>query len=337
MIFLKNDYGLGAHPQVFAALEKHNLELNDSYGTDVLCQQTAHQVQELTGNPAAEVHFFAGGTLTNLTALAAFLRPFEAAVAAESAHINVHETGAVEATGHKVLTVPTTDGKVAPADIRRVVAAHQDEQMVVPRLVYISDTTEMGAVYTKAELTALHDCCRELGLYLYLDGARLGMALGSAENDLTWQDLAALTDAFYVGGTKCGALFGEMLVILNPALKPHFRYLMRQRGALFAKGMLLGLQFNALLTDGLYEKLGAQADAMGKLLAQGLTAKGYDFAYTPVSNMVFPILSQEKAKELADKIMFEKWLDNPDGSLTARFVTAWNTREEDVRAALALF
>lgn len=337
MIFLKNDYGLGAYPDVFAALEAHNLELNDSYGTDTLCQQTQNLVRHLTGQKQAEVHFFAGGTLTNLTCLAAFLRPFEAVIAAESAHINVHETGAIEATGHKVLTVPTTDGKVHAADIQRLVAAHQDEQMVVPRLVYISDTTEMGAVYTKAELQELHDCCQQLGLYLYLDGARLGMALGAAENDLTWQDLAALTDAFYVGGTKCGALFGEMVVLVNPALQPHFRYLMRQRGALFAKGMLLGIQFKALLSNGLYEKLGAQADAMGKRLAKGLAEKGYTFAYQPVSNMVFPILAPDKAKELAAKIMFEKWLDNPDGTMTVRFVTSWQTMAEDVDAALELF
>lgn len=336
MIFLKNDYSLGAHPQVFQALAEQNLTPSDSYSNDTFCTQTTELVRQITGQPGADVHFIAGGTLTNLVCLAAFMRPYEAVIAAESSHIYTHETGAIEATGHKVLPVPTTDGKVSPEDVDKVVAFHDMEQMVLPRVVYISDTTEMGAVYTLDELKALRACCDHHGLYLYIDGARLAMALGSSYNDVTLKDMASLADAFYFGGTKCGALFGEMVVIINDNLKPHFRAIMRQNGALFAKGMLLGIQFQALLKDDLYTKLGRQADAMGQKLAHGIGAKGYEFAYTPVSNMIFPVMTREKAAELAQNVMFEKWLDNADGTQTIRFVTSWATTEADIDGLLAL-
>lgn len=334
MIFFKNDYGAGAHPHVFQALAEHNLMPADSYSHDEYSVAVTEMIRALTGQAEAHVHFIAGGTLTNLVCLAAFLRPYEAVIAADSAHICVHETGAIEATGHKILSVPAVDGKVLPAEIDKVVAFHETDQMVLPKVVYISDTTEMGAVYTKAELQALRACCDAHGLYLYIDGARLAMALGSEYNDLSLQDIASLADAFYVGGTKCGALFGEMVVILNEALKPYFRFIMRQHGALFAKGMLLGLQFKALLQDDLYTRLGSMADAWGQKLAAGLKAKGYSFAYTPVSNMIFPIVTTAQAEALAEHVLFEKWLDNPDGTQTIRLVTSWMTKQEDIDGLL---
>lgn len=336
MIFLKNDYSLGAHPHVFQALADQNLTPSDSYCDDASCQETIQLVRTLLQQPQADVHFVAGGTLTNLTCLAAFMRPYEAVLAAETSHIFVHETGAVEATGHKVYPLPTTDGKVNPADVDKAVAFHNMDQMVLPRVLYISDTTEMGAVYTKAELLALRACCDRNGLYLYVDGARLAMALGSSYNDVTLPELAEIADAFYFGGTKCGALFGEMVVILNDDLKPHFRFIMRQNGALFAKGFLLGIQFKALLEDDLYTKLGKHADELGQILAKGLQDKGVKFAYPPVSNMIFPIFTPAKVEELEKNVMFEHWLDNDDGTLTIRLVTSWATTQDDIDAFLKL-
>lgn len=335
MIFFKNDYGQGAHPKVFQALADENRKKAMSYGTDEACREAEARIRTLTGNDSVDAHFFAGGTLTNLTCLSAFLRPYEAVIAAETAHICVHETGAIEGTGHRILSVPTTDGKVDPAYLDRVVQSHETEQMVVPRVLYISNSTEMGAVYTKKELQALRDCCDRHHLYLYMDGARLAMALGSQYNDMTWRDLAALTDAFYIGGTKCGALFGEMVVLVHADLKNHFRFFMRRHGALFAKGMLLGIQFKTLLSDNLYVSLGAHADEMGIKLAQGLQEKGSTFAYEPTSNMVFPVVTQEQAKALSKVALFEKWLDNPDGTMTIRLVTDWTTTDDDIQTFLA--
>lgn len=337
MIFFKNDYGQGAHPAVFQALADENRKKALSYGTDDACKEAESLIRALTGNDSVEAHFFAGGTLTNLTCLSAFLRPYEAVIAAETAHICVHETGAIEGTGHRVLSVPTTDGKVHPDDVEHLVQSHETEQMVIPKVVYISNSTEMGALYTKAELQALRECCDRNHLYLYMDGARLAMALGSQYNDVSWKDIVALTDAFYIGGTKCGALFGEMVVLVHPNLKDHFRFVMRRHGALFAKGMLLGIQFRALLSDNLYVTLGAHADKMGLKLAKGLKEKGCTFAYEPTSNMVFPIVTQEQAKELAKVALFEKWLDNPDGTMTIRLVTDWTTTDDDIQTFLQEF
>ena len=336
MIFLKNDYGLGAHPKVFEALAAHNLTISDSYCHDSFCTETTEQVRKLIGCPTADAYYFSGGTQTNKVALAAFLRPYEAVIAADSAHIGVHETGAIEATGHKVIALPSVEGKITPEQIEKVVAFHNFDQMVLPQVVYISNTTEVGSIYTKAELAAIYDCCRKLGLYLYIDGARMAMALGTKESGLTLADYPKLCDAFYIGGTKCGALFGELLLIINDDLKPNFRFLMRQNGALFAKGFLLGLQFGPLLKDGLYEQLGAHADAMALQLADKMVKKGYKFHYQPQSNQIFPIVDHELAVKLARDIAFETTFHNDDGTDTIRFVTSWATTQEDIDGALAL-
>ena len=252
MLYFLNDYSEGAHPRVMEALNETNLESTVGYGKDEYCEKAANRLREVFACPEADVHFLVGGTQTNLVAAAAFLRPWEAIIAAESGHVAVHETGAIEATGHKVYVMPNDNGKLNPALIRRAVADHQtgvEEHMVLPRMVYVSDSTEFGTIYTRAELQALHDVCRELGLILYLDGARMAAALTAEGNDLKPEDFAQLCDAFYVGGTKNGLLFGEALIVVNDALKPFVRNVIKQRGAMLAKGRLLGVQFEALWRD----------------------------------------------------------------------------------------
>ena len=251
MYSFRNDYSEGAHPKVLQALADTNLRQTVGYGMDPCCQAAADTIRRLCAAPDAAVHFLVGGTQVNLVTIDAFLQSYEAVVAAQTGHVSTHETGAIEATGHKVCTVESPDGKLTPALVESVLAGHNGtEHMVLPRMVYISDTTEIGTVYTRAELAALRQCCDVHGLFLYLDGARLGSALTSPDNDLTLPELAALTHAFTIGGTKNGALFGEALVLTRPM--PHFRWHMKQRGAVLAKGRLLGLQFQALLEDGLW-------------------------------------------------------------------------------------
>jgi len=245
MIRFTNDYSEGAHPSILAALAATNTEGNFGYSTD---PHTAHAhalIREAIGRPDADVHLLVGGTQTNATAIAAFLRPFEAVISADTGHICVHETGAIEATGHKCIACPNVDGKLTPDAIRAACAANTTEHMVRPRMVYISQATELGTLYSRAELEALRAVCDEEGLYLYLDGARLAVALDAS--DVTMQDLGRLCDAFYIGGTKNGALIGEALVLLNDALKPDFRYHIKQRGGMLAKGWLLGIQFEQLM------------------------------------------------------------------------------------------
>ena len=335
MIFLKNDYSIGAHPNVLKELNDNNLVYFDSYGNDIKSSETIAYVRERIGQPDADVHFIVGGTLTNRTCMAAFTRPHEAIITTTEGHIAVHETGAIEATGHRLLELTTEDGKLTPDQIEEVVAFHNMDQMVVPKVVYISNTTEPGSVYTKAELMALRKTCDKHDLYLYIDGARLAMALGAEKNDMTMADIAGIADAFYVGGAKCGAMFGEMVVIINDALKPYFRFIMRQNGALFSKGSLISMQFGALLKDGLYEELGRHCDELGRKLADGILAKGYELAYEPESNMIFPVFSKQQAADLAEKVMFETWEQRADTDVI-RLVTSWATKEEEVEAFLDL-
>ena len=272
----RNDYSFGAHPKVLTALAETSMEGNTGYGEDGYCKRCADLIRGLCNCPQADVQFLIGGTQTNFTAIAAFLRPWEGVIAADSSHINGHEVGAVEATGHKILPVPTgPDGKITPEQIAPILERHKDPHLVKPRLVEIADATESGMVYTKAELTALSQFCREHDLLLFLDGARLGSALASPASDLTLPDLAELTDAFYIGGTKNGALMGEALVIANPALQPDFFRIKKRLGAVLAKGWLLGVQFEALLQDGLYFEMARHANAMAARLQTGLKALGW--------------------------------------------------------------
>ena len=337
MIFLKNDYSLGCHPIVLQALVDTNMELHDGYCEDEYCRKAADRIRKLVKCPEADVHFLPGGTLMNLTALAAFLlRPHWSVISADSGHICVHETGAIEATGHKINHVKTKDGKLRPADIEDVLIFHEDEHYVLPKAIYISDSTETGLVYTKEELQALRDCCNEHGLYIYLDGARLPMALSSEKNDVSFEDLPQICDAFYLGGTKCGAMFGEALVIVNDDLKEDMRFLIKQRGALLAKGRLMGVQFDALLEGGLYLDLGDQAVRMATQLARGIAGKGYEFYLPQESNMVFPMFPKEQVEFLATKVMFETYPVVTDTHQCIRLVTSWGTTQEEIKAFLEL-
>ena len=299
MYSFRNDYSEGAHPQVLQALTDTNLVQTCGYGVDPICEEARDLIRTVCAAPEADVHFLVGGTQTNLTVITALLASYEAVIAAHTGHVNCHETGAIEATGHKVCTAYSPDGKVTPEMVESVLAIHADgeEHMVAPKLVYISDTTEIGTVYTRAELAALRQCCDVHGLFLYLDGARLGSALTSPDNDLTLPDLAALTHAFTIGGTKNGALFGEALVLTRPM--PHFRWHMKQRGAVLAKGRLLGVQFQALLKDDLYFDIGRHANDMAFRLRDGFKALGYEFPVPSPSNQQFPVMKIQTAEKLA--------------------------------------
>lgn len=335
MISFSNDYSEGACPEILAALTKENLIQNPGYGTDGHCAAAAEKIRAVCGCPSADVHFLVGGTPVNLISLAAFLRPHQAAIAATTGHIAVHEAGSIEATGHKVCTIDTPDGKLTPALVRAVVAEHPDEHMVQPRLVFIADSTEIGTLYQKAELQALRAVCDELGLLLYVDGARLASALTSTHSDLTLADLARYADAFYIGGTKNGALMGEALVICNDTLKADYRYIMKQRGGMLAKGWLLGLQFETLFTNDLYFSLAQNANAMATRLAQGFADAGFGFFMPPVSNQIFPLLPLSLIKELSETFEFQLW-GAPRGDLQAtRFVCSWATPPQYVEALVA--
>jgi len=324
MYSFRNDYSEGAHPRVLQALTDTNLEQTVGYGLDPRCETARDTIRRLCNAPTAAVHFLVGGTQTNMLVIESLLQPYEAVISAHTGHVNVHETGAIEATGHKVCTAYAPDGKLTPALVESVVNAHSSEHMVHPRLVYISNTTEVGTIYTKSELEALRRCCDEHNLFLFLDGARLGSALTSPENDLTLADLAALTDAFYIGGTKNGALFGEALVMTAP--NDHFRWHIKQRGAMLAKGRLLGVQFQALLKDGLYFEIARHANEMAYRLRDGIAALGYPFPVPSPSNQQFPVLPNtvvERLQEMGYEFEIDHTVD--ETHTCVRFVTSWAT------------
>ena len=328
-----NDYSEGAHPSILEAMAAVNLEGNFGYGCDPHCERAAALIRQKIGRPDADVHFFVGGTQTNATCICAFLRPHEAAIAAHSGHICVHETGAVEATGHKCIAMPAAPGgKLTPELVQQAVAAHPDEHMVKPRLVYVSNTTEVGGVYTTAELEALRAVCDELGLLLYLDGARLASAL--ACGGASFEDLGRLCDAFYIGGTKNGAIFGEAVCIMNPALKPDFRYILKQHGGMLAKGWLLGVQFEQLMRSGLYEELGEHSTRMAQQLAEGLKGLGVEFLFESPSNQIFPILSDEVLAKLEGAFHWEVNATLEGGRSCIRLVCSWATQQAAVTAFL---
>lgn len=328
MVSFENDYSEGAHERILQVLADTNREQCRGYGIDPYCEKARAVIQELIECPEAEIHFLVGGTQTNQTAISAFLRPWEAAVSASTGHICVHETGAVEATGHKVIAVPhCQEGKLTPEALQKAVGQHTDEHMVLPRLVYLSDSTELGTVYTKEELAAVSSFCRNNGLLLYLDGARLGSALCSESNNLTLPDLARLTDAFSIGGTKNGALFGEALVLCRPELGKGFRHAIKQRGGMLAKGWLAGIQFYELFRDGLYFDLARHANGQAARLQKSLERMGVPFAYPPQSNQLFVTLPDAALALLETEYLFTFW-DKPDAShTTIRIVTSWATEE----------
>ncbi len=329
-----NDYSEGAHPNILQRLAASNLRQMAGYGEDELSLQAQALIQEAMGKPAAAVHFVSGGTQANLLCLASMLRPYESVIAAASGHIHVHEAGAVEATGHKIETIPSADGKLHPAALAALLSPPRDEHMTKPRVVFISHASEVGTIYSKAELEALRAFCQPRGLYLYLDGARIGSALTARDSDLSLAEIAALTDMFYIGGTKNGALLGEAIVIPNPALQSEFRWHIKQRGALLAKGRVVGAQFLELFADELYFELARHANRMAEQLADGLEQMGFAFLTPPQSNQIFPILPDTVIEQLQQEYGFYVWAGAGEGMSAIRLVTSWATEEQAVQEFL---
>jgi threonine aldolase len=330
MHLFTNDYSEGAHQRILKALFDTNTEQTQGYGLDKYSLLAQDAIKQKAGRSDIDIHFIPGGTQTNMIAISAFLRPHEAVISAETGHIEVHETGAIESTGHKILGVKTNDGKLRPESILPVLKSHTDEHMVKPQLVYISNTTELGTVYGKSELGDLSAFCRENGLLLYLDGARLGSALCSRGCDLKLADIAELTDAFYIGGTKNGALLGEALVVVNDALKSDLRYQIKQKGALLAKGRLLGLQFYELFRDDLFFELARYANEMAGLLRDAITSEGFAFLTDSPSNQLFPILPDSIIERLKEYYEFYIWSRVDESHSCIRLVTSWATPREVV-------
>lgn len=333
-LFFRNDYGEGAHPLVMQRLMQTNMEHTCGYGLDAYSLRAADLIRALCGKPEAAVHMMVGGTSANMVALSAFMRPYEAAIAAQTGHINVHETGTIEGSGHKVCIADSRDGKVLPQGVQAVVDAHTDEHMVHPRVVYISQPTEIGTVYSVEELRALREVCDRNGLLLYADGARLGSAL--AASGMTLADMAALTDAFYIGGTKNGLLFGEALVIVNPALQKDFRFMIKNRGGMIAKGRLCGVMFLAALEHEDYFAWARHANAMADIIRAGMKRGGVRALISTQTNQIFPIVTREQEARLAELVEFERWCDVDEAHVAIRFVTSWATAQEDAQALAAL-
>lgn len=334
MIRFESDYLEGAHPLIIEKLKETNLEQTAGYGTDPFCASARERIRAACGGADVEVHFLVGGTQANLTVISSILRPHQGVLAAVSGHVNVHETGAVEAVGHKVLALPSGDGKITADQVRQAYEAHfkdaSHEHIVQPGMVYISQPTENGTLYSKDELEALHEVCKELGLPVFLDGARLGYGLMAETNDLTLADIAGLVDVFYIGGTKVGALFGEAVVICNPALRRDFRYLIKQKGGMLAKGRLLGIQFDILFTDGLYFEISKHADKLAMRLRAAFLKNGYRLRYDSWTNQQFPIMPNAHIDRLKEKYSFEFWEAADDSHSAVRFCTSWATRAEAV-------
>ncbi len=331
----RNDYSEIAAPQVLEALLAKGMEQNVGYGLDVHSAEAEKRILSCFGLTKAEadVHFLAGGTQTNMTVISYFLRPYEAVIACDTAHINVHETGAVEGSGHKVLTAPNADGKLLPADIEAIARKHGDEHMVKPKMVYISDTTETGTTYTAAELRAIREACDAHGLILFLDGARLGCALTAEDNDVTPELLGQLCDVFYAGGTKNGALFGEAVVLKKKLGANTFRYHIKNRGAMLAKGFVCGIQFEALFTDGLYFKLAQHANEMASVLRHGLLELGVELVGSSKTNQLFLRVDAKTAAMLTERCGAEP-NGEADGLPVVRLVTSFATKKEDCEELL---
>ena len=333
MVYFHNDYNEVCHSAVMERLLQAQNRQMPGYGVDNACASAAARIRKACGNDALDVHFLVGGTQTNLTVIAAALRPYQAVIGAESAHINVHETGAVEATGHKVLALPSADGKITAEQIAEAARSQSDtmdpEHTVQPKMVYISDSTELGTIYTLAELEAISRVCKKYRMYLFVDGARLGYALAAEGNDVTLADLARLCDVFYIGGTKGGAMFGEAVVISNPEIGADFRYMIKQRGAMLAKGWLLGLQFDALMENGLYFEIAAHANRQADQLRRTLEEKKVSMLVPGTTNQVFPVLPDAVLAEVAKEYAFTEMHRVDESHRAVRFCTSWATRQED--------
>lgn len=339
MIRFNCDYSEGAHPRIMDALMRTNFEQTPGYGEDAHCENAARMIRRLCGREDIGVHFLVGGTQTNLTFLSAALKPYQGVICAHTGHINTHETGAIEATGHKVMAVEAADGLITEEMVRGMCRAHFEdathEHMAMPGAVYISDSSETGTVYTADMLHGLRKVCDEYGLILYLDGARLGYAMAAPGNDVTPALLAQLCDAFYIGGTKQGALFGEALVIVNPDLNRNFRYMIKQRGGMLAKGRLLGIQFEELMRDGLYMELSRHAVGQAMRIREAALKKGWRLSADSPTNQQFFVAPNAELERLSEKYAFSPMGVPGETESEIRICTSWATRAEDVDALIA--
>ena len=336
MRYFNNDYNEVCHPAILRALAENIGVQMPGYGADAYCSEAAELIRKKCDAPNAAVYFLVGGTQTNLTVIAASLRPHQGVIAAETGHINVHETGAIEATGHKVIILPSKDGKVDLMLAEKVIDSQSlsvdAEHIVQPKMIYISNPTEYGTLYSLTELKALSALCKEKGCFLFVDGARMGYGLAAKENDITLADYAKYSDAFYIGGTKVGAMFGEAVVIPNPAIAEDFRYLMKQRGGMLAKGWLLGLQFKTLFENDLYFTISAHADQMADKIRKTLTDLGYELYLPGTTNQVFVTLPDKLLNELGKEFTFAIWEKSDEINTTVRFCASWATTNENVDA-----
>ena len=340
MLYYLSDYTEGAHPRILERLQETNLISQPGYGEDRFCASAREKIRAACEKPEAEVYFLVGGTQCNAVTIAALLQRWEAVIAADTGHINVHEAGAVEFTGHKVIALPQQGGKLSADTLRGYCAAfyanETHDHMPFPGMVYISQPTELGTLYSKAELEALHAVCGDYGLRLFVDGARLGYGLMSPECDMSLPELCDRCDVFYIGGTKVGALCGEALVFPKGDMPRHFATMVKQQGAMLAKGRLLGVQFDTLFTDGLYFEISRHAIGLAMKLKAAFREKGYPLFADSPTNQQFPILTKEQEEKLRRYAAFETWEPLPDGRSAVRFVTSWATREEDVDALIAV-
>ena len=339
MIQFQCDYSEGAHPRILERMMQTNFEQTVGYGEDHYCEMARVLVEKACGRPDADVHFLVGGTQANATVISSVLRPHQGVLCVRSGHINVHETGAIEHSGHKVLALEGTNGLLSAESVRKAMEDHlaEDgpEHTVQPGMVYISFSTEVGTVYTLSQLQELSAVCREYGLPLFIDGARMGYGLASEGCDVTLNDIARLADVFYIGGTKQGALFGEAVVIVNESLKKDFRYFIKQNGGMLAKGRLLGIQFMTLFEDGLYFELSEHAVAQAMRIRDAFASKGYRFLVDSPTNQQFPILPNSEMDRLSADFKFSVWQKIDESHTAVRFCTSWATKAEAVEALLA--
>ena len=334
MIRFESDYTQGAVPEIIDTLVKTNMEMTPGYGKDEYCLSAEKKIKQALECENADVHFLVGGTQTNLTFIASVIKPYQAVICADTGHINTHECGSIESCGTKLLQIPSADGKIKAQEIEKIATDHYEdvnrEHAVQPGLVYISFPTENGTLYSKSELESIYAVCKKYSMLLYIDGARLGYGLASSTNDLKIKDFPLLCDAFYIGGTKVGALFGEALVIFNDSCKRDFRYMEKQKGAMLAKGRLLGLQFDALFTDGLYYRISKHAVSLAEEIRAAFEEKGIELLYDSPTNQQFPILTRQQCDALAEDFAFSPWCKSGE-KYAVRFCTSWATEKKDVQ------
>ncbi len=335
-----SDYMRGAHPAILRALTETNLMSTAGYGLDPFSESAREKIRAACGCPDAAVHFLVGGTQANATVIDAFLASYQGVIAAETGHIAIHEAGAIEAGGHKVIPLPHRLGKLSPDDVRKYLETFEQdanrEHMVMPGMVYLSQPTECGTLYTRDELTAFRRICDEHHAALYVDGARLAYALACPSNDVALPDLAKYCDAFYIGGTKCGALFGEAVVIPDPDRIPHFFTIIKQHGALLAKGRILGIQFDELFKDDLYLRIGEPAIRAADRIREALAAKGYDLCFGSPTNQIFCVVENGKLREIGEKAEYSFWEKYDEDHTVIRFATDWAVTEEETEALIGI-